>query len=53
MPDPWPARVRATVERLQKEVEQHPSEIYYRLCLAGWLRELQQLEQTQSQGETT
>jgi hypothetical protein len=49
----WPDHVRRTIERLQKEVEAHPGEIYYQLCLAGWLRELQQLEQTQSQGETT
>jgi hypothetical protein len=43
----WLDRVRRTIERLRKEVEAQPDEIYFQLCLAGWLRELQQLEQQQ------
>jgi hypothetical protein len=43
----WLDRVRRAVERLRKEVEAHPSEAYYQLCLRGWEQELQQLEQQQ------
>jgi hypothetical protein len=41
----WLQRVRAAIERLRKEVERRPDEMYYQLCLRGWEQELQRLEQ--------
>jgi hypothetical protein len=39
----WPDRVRRAVERLRKEVERRPSEMYYQL-LKGWEAELRKIE---------
>jgi hypothetical protein len=48
IPDTWPERVRTTVARLRKEVEKHPENEYYRLCLQGWEQELQRIEKEAS-----
>jgi predicted transcriptional regulator len=40
----WLDRVRRTVERLRKEAERHPDEMYYQLCLKGWEAELRKIE---------
>jgi hypothetical protein len=49
--DTWPERVRTAVERVQVLLEQHPGDVYYRLCLQGWEQELARIEKAQ-QGET-
>ena len=45
VPDDSAALARAEVEKLRLKVLMYPGDVYYAICLQGWLRELAKLEE--------
>jgi len=45
LPDDSAALARAEVEKLRLKVLMYPGDVYYAICLQGWLKELAKLEE--------